>query len=395
MLRFVPTTDVFGICYISSQTFYLLTFMFVTSWVASFGYRKAGGNSNMDVFLSQMAAHGYEGQPVLTDSCEFGLPARRRRLYVFLVRVEANPLLSFQDRSVDAIFSTFGALLSGCGRQGPCASQVLLADDHEAVRSDLQLRAQKRAELSSNERPVASDWADQHMKMAESLRVRWGQGARPELMDNAWYNTLTERERDAIPLLQAQAPDSLMRDLSQSIFRANAYTWKADVGQHMAPTMLPRMTLWLEPCPPRATARLMLGQEGLLFQGFPSQVFLEVLNEFQADAKAAGLEAAVAQEPLLKAGPKKAKQGSQTSEKKDFRLKNLLLTWRPTETLMQDLAGNAMSLPVVMTMLQCAFAAVNWQSAGEVRRAADAPVSTQQDQYRSLRVTIKIGCICL
>jgi site-specific DNA-cytosine methylase len=48
-----------------------------------------------------MAAHGYEGQPVLTDSSEFGLPARRRRLYVFLVWVEANPLLSFQDRSVD------------------------------------------------------------------------------------------------------------------------------------------------------------------------------------------------------------------------------------------------------------------------------------------------------
>jgi hypothetical protein len=46
---------------------------------------------------------------------------------------------------------------------------------------------------------------------------------------------------------------------------------------------------------------------------------------------------------------------------------------------MQDLAGNAMSLPVVMTMLQCAFVAVNWQSAGEVRRAADAPATTQQD----------------
>ena len=46
---------------------------------------------------------------------------------------------------------------------------------------------------------------------------------------------------------------------------------------------------------------------------------------------------------------------------------------------MQDFAGNAISLPVVMTILQCIFAAVSWESAGEVRRAADTPVSTQQD----------------
>lgn len=82
-------------------------------------WRKTGGQSNMDVFLRQMTAYGYEGQPVLTDSCECGLSARRRRLYVFLVRIEANPLLSFLDRSVDAIFSTFLALLAGCVRQGP------------------------------------------------------------------------------------------------------------------------------------------------------------------------------------------------------------------------------------------------------------------------------------
>ena len=63
-----------------------------------------------------MAAHGYEGQSVLTGSSEFGLPARRRRLYVFLVRVQGNPLLSFQDRNVDSIFTTLvGCCLDVCG----------------------------------------------------------------------------------------------------------------------------------------------------------------------------------------------------------------------------------------------------------------------------------------
>lgn len=73
-----------------------------------------------------MAAHGYEGQSVLTDSSEFGLPARRRRLYIFLVRVQGNPLLSFQDRSVDSIFTTFGGLLAGCVRHDPVRARFSL-----------------------------------------------------------------------------------------------------------------------------------------------------------------------------------------------------------------------------------------------------------------------------
>lgn len=99
-----------------------------------------------------MASHGYEGQSVLTDSSEFGLPARRRRLYVFLVRVQGNPLLSFQDRSVDSIFTTFGGLLSGCVRSGPCASVVLLPDHHEAVKAELWYRQARREELSQSEK---------------------------------------------------------------------------------------------------------------------------------------------------------------------------------------------------------------------------------------------------
>ncbi|CAL1169042.1 unnamed protein product, partial [Cladocopium goreaui] len=319
---------------------------------------KTGGQSNMDVFLSQMAAHGYECQPVLTDSSEFGLPASRRRLYVFLVRVEANPLLSFQDRSVDSIFSAFGGLLSGCVRQGPCASEVLLADDDPAVLADLTHRMQRREELSQYEKPSSTEWADHHMKMAESLRVRWDQGAQPNVSNNSWYKTLTDREQDALPLLQVQSPGSLMRDLSQSINRANAFTWKAEAGKHIAPTMLPKMNLWLD---------------------FQRLLFLERLDTFQAQAEAAGLVAQAAQQSNTKPLVKRAKHPHQVNERIDFRKQDLLLTWRPTETVMQDLAGNTMSLPVVMTMLQCAFVAVNWQSAGEVRRAADAPATTQQD----------------
>ena len=177
------------------------------------------------------------------------LPARRRRLYIFLVRVDGNPLLCFQDRSVDSIFTTFGGLLGGCTRTGPCASSILLTDEDAAVLAELRFRQKRRAELSQNQpdKPVAGDWADQHMKMAQSMNVRWGVAPPTELASNPWFATLTEREKDALPLLQAHLPKTLMRDLSQSLGRANAATWKPEIGKHIAPTMLPKMNVWVEP----------------------------------------------------------------------------------------------------------------------------------------------------
>ena len=340
----------------------------------------------MDIFMNQMAAHGYEGQSVLTDSSEFGLPARRRRLYIFLVRVDGDPLLSFQDRSVDAIFTTFGGLLGGCTRSGPCATSVLLADEDPAVLAELRFRQKRRADLAQNQpdKPVAGDWADQHMKMAQSMNVRWGVSPPPELASNPWFATLTEREKDALPLLQTQLPKTLMRDLSQSLARANAATWKPEIVKHLAPTMLPRMNVWVEPAGHVKKARMLLGREGLLYQGFPAIQFLEALEDLQKQAQAAGQVVADSLLPAQpKSGPKKAKQSAGKAAEPP-RARDMLLTWKPSEGLMQDLAGNAMSLPVVMTILQCAFASVSWHSRGT---AAAAPVSTQQARNASAKIS--------
>ena len=336
----------------------------------------------MDVFWSQMSAHGYQGQSVVTDSSEFGLPARRRRLYIFLVRVDGNPLLSFQDRNPQSIFATFCGLLSGCVRPGPCASEILLPDHDEAVRKELTLRQQRRAEQNQVDKNTSGDWADQHMKLAASMRVRWGTGAPPELAQNPWFETLTVREKDALPLLRSQVPLTLMRDLSQSILRANAATWRADSKKHQAPTILPRMNVWLEPVGHLKQGRMLLGREALLYQGFPVLLFLETLDDLQQQAKAsekamaAGqVQVQVAAQPVLKAD-KKRKAGATEKPAPVPRQRDLLLTWQPSEALMQDLAGNAMALPVVLTMLQCAFASVCWREKG--MNAAAAPVSTQK-----------------
>ena len=121
------------------------------------------------------------------------------------------------------------------------------------------------------------------------------------IASNPWFATLTEREKDALPLLQAQLPKTLMRDLSPSIARANAATWKPEIVKHLAPTMPPKMNVWVEPAGHVKKARLLLGREGLLYQGFPVIQFLEVLEDLQQQAQAAG-------QAQPKSGPKKAKQ---------------------------------------------------------------------------------------
>ena len=145
--------------------------------------------------------------------------------------------------------------------------------------------------------------------MAQSMNVRWGVLPPPELASNPWFATLTEREKDALPLLQAQLPKTLMRDLSPSIARANAATWKPEIVKHLAPTMPPKMNVWVEPAGHVKKARLLLGREGLLYQGFPVIQFLEVLEDLQQQAQAAGQVVADSLLPAQpKSGPKKATQ---------------------------------------------------------------------------------------
>ena len=45
------------------------------------------------------------------------------------------------------------------------------------------------------------------------------------------------------------------------------------------------------------------------------------------------------------------------------------------ESLMQDLAGNAMAVPVALAVLMASFCAVNWREAA----AEDAPAAAQAD----------------
>ena len=318
---------------------------------------KENGESNLDIFLADTSNRGYESQIIMTDAQEFGLPARRRRIYVLLVRTSLNPLLDFQMRPLAGMFATFGALMHGCLRAPPCATSLWLEADDPAVTSELHAREEKRAnerlkkekekekkDKAQQQQPAAA-WVDQHMQFAKNLKRRWGVAAPKELQQNPWFRVLTQREQDMLPHLQAENSLICLRDLSQSINRANVGSWNRDRGMHLAPTVLPRQQLWIEPVEPER-CRLLLGREALLYQGFPAIPFLEVLQE---ETLASLQKQAAARKGY---GPQAAAIGLQAAS-----------PWQPSEALMQDLAGNAMALPVVLSLLQCMFTALSWKAA--------------------------------
>ncbi|CAJ1351093.1 unnamed protein product, partial [Effrenium voratum] len=283
--------------------------------------------NNLQHLMETMANTGYSGQKLLVDSNQFGLPARRRRLYVVFVKV-TNCVFSFSSRPLEACFDS----LRSCPR-------VQVPWDDEDVKQFLIARQDKALKSAgrSQSNSAGSAWIEQHMRYSESAGVRWGQPVPADLACNDWFDTLTDREKDSLLLSRHQAPSAGFRNLSQSVGRVHSQSWSPDSGKHVAPTMLPGQLLFVELTRP---ARVLLGQEALIMQGFPARRLLaELRHEIDASH-------------------------GQSQRK-----------WL-TESLMTDLAGNAMSLPVLLAIWQAALAAF-------VLREPSAPV-TQADVHATL-----------
>ena len=336
------------------------------------------GPTNQDILMSELLALGYQGQPTICEASKFGLPCRRRRCYIFFVQMNSNTLVDFRQRSVRDIFENFKMFLATCMREGPSLDHVLLSEDDEAVMSELSARKEKQKQTQAAAANSAAatagklpDWPEAHMKFAAELHVPWTQ-TRADLQSNEWYRTLSARERNALPLLQIQmaAQMCMVRDLSQSIPRANNNTWQADAGRHVGPTLLSKQTLWLEPCDgvtrEWTQARLMLGREALHLQGFPALTMLEELKKIQED-QAKMQVPGTADRTQSGSGEKvRTLSGKQFLPPQGF----------PSEALLMDLAGNGMSLPVLLAVLQSALSSIVWDQA-----EVEAPLA-QVDEVR-------------
>ena len=66
--------------------------------------------TNLSLLMNAMKELGYEGQKIMTDGQEFGLPCRRRRLYVMFIDKESSKV-DTQTKTLSQIFSTLRTLV--------------------------------------------------------------------------------------------------------------------------------------------------------------------------------------------------------------------------------------------------------------------------------------------
>jgi len=265
----------------------------------------AAAETNLILLMREMLhEYGYQGQKVMTDAQEFGLPCRRRSLYVFFVR-ENSGRFRLDGKATGQVFASFRKMVSSCMRSAPCATECLFADGSEhcwVVANALQEHSEAAEKAAKKKAPQNQAWVPKHMEFAEELGVRWGVPVEAALNKKEWFWTLTKREGDVLRLSRIAGPRTEFRNLSQSVGRAHGNTLQ-ESWRHVAPTMLPGQIPWSE-----SQSRLVTGAEALIFQGFPVLRLIENMQATGQDQKGA-------------------------SNKAHF-----------SDSLMTDLAGNAMAL---------------------------------------------------
>ena len=277
--------------------------------------------SDMDIAMSNWASIGYECQRVAVNSKEFGIPASRSRMLVVGVQTIANAALDFSERPLSAVFTSLRSLIRVCQRTHSCASEVLLPSNHVAVLQELARRqdVKKTASGPTKTTSIAGYNIAKAMDAAMQRGVQWGSfGPPPGAKADAWFNTLTKQQQDAVSFsLRVNPDDLLFRDVSQSLGLTRLSTRSAAQDsangyRHCAAAVLPNQMMMV------FTAghpfRLLLGREALVLQGFPSED--PSLSELIASA---------------------------------------------SEAQMADLAGNMVSTPILLALAMAAISSVSWK----------------------------------
>ena len=278
--------------------------------------------SNMDIVVSEFASRGYEVQKMICDSFQFGLPQHRRRMVAIAVLIVANPAILFsQNRTVDDMFRTVRSLIKVCVRSSPCASQLLLPEDHPHVLAELKRRMEgaTRQRHTYNMKEALDHCCENNVSWA-SLQDR----IPLKLKQSPWYATLTARECLVLAVSLTTIPASLLfRDVSCSVRRGRVSTIES--GKHCAGTVMPTQSLMV--FQKAEHPRLLLGREAMLFQGFPINMMDSVLDQFSSH-------------------------------------------------LLTDLAGNMVSCPVMLALAMAAVASVSWRSSVDASATELPPASS-------------------
>ena len=134
----------------------------------------ASAVSNRDVIESEMSSRGYETKWMFVDCAEFGIPCRRKRVYLILTRV-ANTVMRYH--SLNGYFDTVPLYVAACKRSPPGLSSVMLGAKDPLVTAWLRFLKAKPEQQDDN------TWREGHMAVYSSLKQKFP--ATPHPMDKA------------------------------------------------------------------------------------------------------------------------------------------------------------------------------------------------------------------
>lgn len=306
---------------------------------------EAGPNrSNLDILMAEMAGRGFEGQRFLVDAKSFGVPCRRRRVYCVFVRVVQCQVFRFNERPVTSVFRTLCRLMAACQRTPPSLVDCVLEDHDPAVEGELARRIQ--AGLGKQIPSASHAWTQQLMKEFQAAGLRYGVHSADDRSRNSpWFGTLSQRERGALAYSQAMAPSKVCRNVAMSVNRvATSHQETTASGQvlHISPALLPTHQLWVD-APAMGSPRLLLGREALRLQGFPVGLRPDLLGAF-------------------------------------------------SESLMTDLAGNMMTLTIVLALVMSSVAALPWDADGA---SAGAQPSSEHEVEDVLQMLASLPAVAV
>ena len=146
-------------------------------------------NANVDIAKSEFASRGYEYQVMFAESSMFGVPQKRRRVYIVVVLVVANAHLDFSGRSIHDTFTTLRSLIKVCKRAPPCASHVLYPNTHPRIKQELE----RQLHQTGRRQPYVVHTA---IATANANGVAWSSiQAPPELKSSPWFQILSAQQQ--------------------------------------------------------------------------------------------------------------------------------------------------------------------------------------------------------
>jgi site-specific DNA-cytosine methylase len=281
--------------------------------------------TNLSVVDGRLEKCGFALKTFLMDTVLFGLPQSRRRYYIIGLKESAAAHFDFSSKSASQVLGTVENLVRLCQRTPPCASMLLLGEDDCAIDDELNRRL-AMGEKGSKYNVSAA------ISQFQGAGLSWGAvDARSGTQDTLWYDTLTKLQRNVLTYSEAECKDAMFRDIGQSSSRVR-YS-QAIQDKHTVFCQMPGQLVWVRRPEPEKLPRLQVGREALTFQGYP-----------------------IAQIPTTI---------SMTSEK-----------------VMQEIAGNMMSAPVTLALLQSLFAALPWRPSSHSKSTQ----TTERDVDEALAV---------